>query len=332
MAASSIPVVTDIHPQSFIGGFQFNNGRSYRIFYQDKAGLIHACVTDNWGGKWSYGDSQPITRPNEAMVPTPITSTIYSDKQGGHSRTFYITKDHKIACFAVGGGKNGVIGNWVTAPYSRLGAISWVYNGVGHMRLYYQSNDDHIQELCWDGSGDFKAGHRFPCPKKGTSLAFVNLAPKASSPIIRGYYQHTTDHILEVRWENGHWGAGPLDIGPVRSDGYDTAHISACASAAGVVAQYWAVASNVSDCHLTYERWEQNGQCKGNNSGSCIVPCFSKGNPHFLATCHVPDNTDETRIRLFFVGCNGKLCEARRENGHWGWGGKECGNIKWEKC
>jgi len=29
MAASAIPVVTDIHPQSYVGGFQFNNGRSY---------------------------------------------------------------------------------------------------------------------------------------------------------------------------------------------------------------------------------------------------------------------------------------------------------------
>lgn len=143
--------------------------------------------------------------------------------------------------------------------------------------------------------------------------------------------------VLKRSWQrysglNADGLTGPLNIGPIHSEGYDTAHISACASTAGVIAQYWAVASNSHGCHLTYERWEQNGKCKGNNNGSCIVPCFSKGNPHFLATCHVPEKSDQTRVRLFFVGCNGKLCEARRENEHWGWGGKECGNIKWEKC
>jgi len=127
------------------------------------------------------------------------------------------------------------------------------------------------------------------------------------------------------------YSVGPLNLGPVNSEGYDTAHISACASAAGVIAQYWAVASNSQNCHLTYERWEHNGKVQGKEEGACIVPCFSKGNPHFLATCHVPEKSDQTRVRLFFVGCNGKLCEARRENQHWGWGGKDGGNHSWTK-
>ncbi|KAL6702528.1 hypothetical protein ACN47E_001567 [Coniothyrium glycines] len=329
MALAFIPVVTDIHPQSHIGGFQFNSGRSYRIFYQDNSGIIHACHTDNWGGKWGSGDGVKCTEPGEALVPTPLVSIIYSTKQGGHSRTFYITKDYKIAVFAVNGGKNGVIGDWTTAPYSRLGGISWAYNNIGHIRIYFQRPDDHIQELCWDDEGEFRTGHVFPCPKKGTALSFLNLAPKASTPIIRGYYQHTNDHLLEVRWDNGTWYPGPLSVGPIKSEGYDTAHISACVSTAGVVAQYWAVAS--AHCHLTYERWEENGKCKGSDKGRCIVPCFSKGNPHFLATCHVPENSNQTRVRMFFVGCNGKLCDARRENGHWGWGKQLNGRLTWDR-
>ncbi|KAF2179682.1 hypothetical protein K469DRAFT_693803 [Zopfia rhizophila CBS 207.26] len=302
MAASALPIVTDIHPKSYIGGFQFNNGRSYRIFYQDNAGVVHACLTDDWGANWSGGDSGKWTKPGDLIVPTPITSCIYSDKNGGNSRTFWITKDYKIYCFAVGSSfGDRVIGDWKVAPYSRLGVISWVHNGDGHMRLYFQSPDDHIQELCWDVSGEWTTGHKFPATKKGTALSFINLALKASAPIIRGYYQHTTNHILEVRWEAGKgWHEGPMNIGPVLSDGYDTAHISACASTAGAVIQYWAVNSSQKGCHLTYERWEDKNGFKGSKDGQLIVPCFSQDNPHFLATCHVPENSDQTRVKLFF--------------------------------
>jgi hypothetical protein len=74
-------------------------------------------------------------------------------------------------------------------------------------RVYYQLPDDAIHELCWDGSGDFTAGHRFPAPLKGTALAFINRGPKDGSPSIRGYYQHTTNQIMEICWDGG-WAAG----------------------------------------------------------------------------------------------------------------------------
>lgn len=63
-----------------------------------------------------------------------------------------------------------------------------------------------------------------------------------------------------------------------------------------------------------------------------IAVCCSASAPRFLSTSHVPDGASETRIRLFFLGMNGRINDARRENGHWGWGGTSGGACQWTPC
>ncbi|KAF2839963.1 hypothetical protein M501DRAFT_1016048 [Patellaria atrata CBS 101060] len=330
---ATISKVTDIHPQSYIGGFQFNNGRSYRIFYQTKAGVMNAVATDNWGDSWYGGDGQAVS--NQAIVPTPIASCIYTDKNGAASRTFYIGKDYKVRCFGVGSsagwaGGDRAVSDFTVAQFSKIGALSFIDGqNQGHLRVYVQGPDSRIQELCWDGNGgNLTLGHKFPAPLQGTSLAFYNKAPKGTGPSFRGYYQNWDKTLLEIIYESDgkSWRGGPSINGGKAVD--PGTHISACVSSTGAEAQYWS--SHSGNVTQIFERFFDK-TWHTSQEGHPILPCCSPNNPRFLATCHVPDNTTQTRIRIFFVGVNGGLHEARRENDHWGWGGQNGGQYTWQK-
>jgi len=202
-----------------------------------------------------------------------------------------------------------------------------LYTDIGNFRVYYQASDDHIQEICFDSDcGDnYTRGHTFPIPLKGSALAFICTPSKTGGmPVLRGFYQHSDLRIMEVVWD-GNWHAGAFINGNCTVE--SQSHISACISSLGQICVYW-----TNHCGTFHSVTECI--CK---DGNWLVPklisvCCSKEGPRLLCCAHVPEKPAQTRVRLFFVGCNGLICDARRENEHWGWGGKQGGACQWEKC
>ncbi|TAQ86873.1 hypothetical protein B7494_g4792 [Chlorociboria aeruginascens] len=255
---STIGCVKQVLQSTFISGCQFNNGRSYRIFYQSPDGAIHAFFTDNFGAQWGGGDQQVMVGKDNPMMQTPLSTVMFTDSKGqACSRTFYLGKNHDVRVFGVTGGRafDGRVnkGEFIAADYSRVGAIAWTAGGHVHLRVYYQATDDHIQEICFDGDrGDtYTKGHAFPTPLKGTALAFICIPPKSGGgPVLKGYYQHSDLRIMEIIWD-GSWHAGTFINGNCAVAAQS--HISACISSLGQISVYWTnhcgSFNSVTECH-----------------------------------------------------------------------------------
>ncbi|KAH8587870.1 hypothetical protein B0O99DRAFT_677775 [Bisporella sp. PMI_857] len=333
---STIACVKSVLQKTFIAGCQFNNGRSYRIFYQAPDGAIHAFATDNFGAKWEGGDTYQMVPPGRAKVETPMATVMFTWDKQACSRTFYIGKGNKVRVFGVSGGKlhDGRVncGEFVAAEYSRIGAVAWVDGNTPHIRIYFQKPDDAIQEIIFDGSRNeqYYTGHTFPTPLKGTSLAFFcqplsTRDPALKGIVIHGFYQHSDLRIMEIVWD-GTWHPGRFINGdtPVERQTHITASISS-GKDIGKVCVYWT--NSCGDFHTVTESISHNGNWQ---TPKLIPVCCAAGSPRLLCCAHIPNDSTQTRVRLFFLGYNGLINDARRENGHWGWGGKAGGQCQWQ--
>lgn len=331
---STIACVKDVHPKTYIAGSQFNNGRSYRGFYQSSNGGIHAFTTDNFGATWNGGNGYEVVPPGRAKMETPMATVMFTWNGQPQSRTFYIGQNNEVRAFGVAGKiYDGRInrGEFVAAPYSRIGAVAWATGATPHIRIYYQATDDHIQEIVFDGSNNdqYYQGHAFPTPLKGTALSFIcqPRAPGSQSITIRGYYQHTDLRIMEVVWD-GSWHAGTFINGDCQVE--SQTHITASLSSAkdiGQICVYWT--NSCAGFHSVTECIKRDGSWQ---TPKLITVCCAASTPRLLCCAHVPEKSTQTCVRLFFVGLNGLINDARRENGHWGWGGKSGGPCQWQPC
>lgn len=112
----------------------------------------------------------------------------------------------------------------------------------------------------------------------------------------------------------------------------NNSHITACVSTTGQINVYW-----TNHCGSFHSVTECVCIGASGTDGKWHTPkpvsvCLSSESPKILAIAHVPEKSTQTRIRCFFVGQNGRINDARRENEHWGWGGKTGGALKWERC
>ncbi|KAI9671606.1 MAG: hypothetical protein M1829_004611 [Trizodia sp. TS-e1964] len=309
-AATSFPA-TDILPNSSISGFQFDNGESYRVFYQGNNGAIHAMYT-NGGNNWVGGDKQIMVAPGLALAGTPLASAPFQDKNGFNSRTYYLGLNYQVRVVGVTAGRitDEVVGaGFHAAPYSTLGAIAWTENGSPHIRVYYQSPDDRIQEISWDGAG-YGLSHTFPIPLKGTALAFINRAPKDKTPSIRGYYQHSDYRLMEICWDSGYgWRAGTMFNGDTTVP--DRANISTCVTPNQPPAQmntFWQHQGNT-----IYEAVWSSGWYPPH-----VVPNLTTAaNGKFLACSWIPKGGNQTSVRIIFLAPDNKWADRRFENGNW---------------
>ncbi|KAK0099358.1 hypothetical protein ONS96_008388 [Cadophora gregata f. sp. sojae] len=332
---STIPCVKSVLQKTFIAGCQFNNGRSYRIFYQTPDGSIHAFTTDNYGAKWDGGNAYVMVPPGRAKMETPMATVMFTWNKQACSRTFYVGKNNEVRVFGVTGGRlhdgriNG--GNFIASGHSRIGAVAWVEGNTPYIRMYFQAPDDHIQEICFDGnsSEQYNTGHSFPTPLQGTALAFLCQPRSARDPgskgiIIRGFYQHTDLRIMEIVWD-GKWHPGNFINGdtPVEKQTHITASISS-GKPIGQICVYWT--NSCGGFHSVTECICRDGEWQG---PKLISVCCSSSSSRLLCCAHIPDNSTQTCVRLFFMGCNGLINDTRRENGHWGWGGKSGGQCQW---
>ncbi len=110
---------------------------------------------------------------------------------------------------------------------------------------------------------------------------------------------------------------------PVESQAHITASISSSKDI-GQVCVYWTNSCggfhSVTECIFRDGSWQ---------APKLISVCCSASSPRLLCCAHIPNNSTQTCVRLFFLGINGLINDARRENGHWGWGGKTGGQCQW---
>lgn len=273
-----------------------------------------------------------------AKLETPMATVMFTWNGQACSRTYYIGTNNEVRVFGVTGGRlhDGQLdsGGFFAATYSRIGAVAWADASNPHIRIYFQRPDDHIQEIVYDGKPgeEYHNGHLFPIPIKGTALAFICQPRSARKPnengiCIRGYYQHSDLRIMEIVWD-GEWHAGEFINGncQVEKDTHITASVSS-GKDIGQVCVYWTNSCgafhSVTECIWRGGKWQHPIP---------IAVCLSSSSSRLLCCSHIPNGSTQTCVRLFFMGCNGLINDARRENGHWGWGGKDGGPCKWAVC
>lgn len=310
VAATKFPA-TDILQNSSISGFQFDNGDSYRVFYQGKNGALHAMDTNNGnsGNNWVGGDKKIVLAPGVAVPGTPLASVYYLDEDGLNSRTYYLGLNYQIRRVGVtpGGITDELVGSgFHAARYSTLGAIAWIENGKPQIRVYYQSADDKIKEISWNGS-DYVISNTLPItPLKGTALAFVKPRFNAHVVSIRGYYQHSDNTIREICWDSSEWKDGTNFN--VNKKGPNRANMSAC-----VPVDYRGMS--------VYWQYQHNTVCAGRYrdqlgwlSADEVPNLTTAPNGKFLACSWIPKGSKHLNVRIIFLAPNGRWADRRLED------------------
>ncbi|KAK6511761.1 hypothetical protein TWF481_000667 [Arthrobotrys musiformis] len=168
-----------------------------------------------WYGEWTI---TTILAPGKAVLFTPLTALLWGPQDT--IRLYYLNPQFELQewCWDTRNGTDNKYDGALNAakvkvaPYSKLAAISF---GGANLRVYYQGNNNKLEEYTFGGGQGWKKGATLPGNAlPGTYLSFVNRnAWDASPPSIRGYFQTVNGALAEQVWEsNTSWQIGQFSI------------------------------------------------------------------------------------------------------------------------
>ncbi|KAK6523537.1 hypothetical protein TWF281_001518 [Arthrobotrys megalospora] len=200
-----------------------------------------------------------------------------------------------------------------------VSVISFHRDNAPNMRLYYRDDSEVLQEYVWGAYGHQKweKGWTFGNTNSGRSsseVKFINLAPwHRNSPSIRGYYEDADGYFVELRWEEGGWGAGSLrQKVPDKDPEYPEEAATFSVSATGLdreptVNFFWIANDKV----YVISKLGKDGVWGSESE----VTGESERNPVRLAAAGSPMGRDDTH--LFTSGEGNKFIHRHRVN--WSW-------------
>jgi hypothetical protein len=181
--------------------------KNIRVVYQDKDGKIRQCFYKQGEG-WHKRSNNLV---GTADLNNGVAITGWDD--GVQERIYYINDKSEIVERCYSGGAAGewydgeLTGNKFTAAhYSQLAVTSFQYGDIFRIRVYYQDQNDKIQELVRDNANPWTTGASFPVAIKGTSIASTSL--KAKPNYIWLWFQLPDTSIIEYLFQNSPWKKG----------------------------------------------------------------------------------------------------------------------------
>jgi len=147
--------------------------------------------------------------PGSALLNNGIAVTGWND--GDQERVYFIGRDDKIFERRRNGGdwSDGEFPlTYQAAHYSNLAAISFEgTHGARQIRVFFQTTDNFIREVCGDGVGNWKDGETFPAATPATSIA-CSQAPDRAYYYWLFYQKPDTTFIEYVKEKDTRWQEG----------------------------------------------------------------------------------------------------------------------------